>query len=567
MHAAGSREGPEEPRRLGDYDLLATLARGGMGAIHLARRRGFRPDIQIFCVVKTLQRTRHDAAQRLRRFEDEARVVVTLKHRAICQVFDVGLVDGEHYIAMELIEGVSVRALFDALARTGARLDPPLALAIVDEVLDGLEYAHTHRDPATGAPLDLVHRDVSPQNVMVSFQGDVKLIDFGLVNSTLKLEHTEGGLVVGKLAYMAPEQARGERVGPHTDVYSAAVVLYELLTARRFYGDLSRGAIQHHLSEGDYLPPLDDVPRALIPSLKGALAAEADARTASAHAFQRALLSSGVARATSRELRSTLQTIFPSAHDELLALQRGVRDLVPSSSSAAEVTHIASSLASWPALSSEQTADREPSATDTVVTAPALPAADAARSSRGRVWMPLAAALGVVALLATGLIVVERTRANAPAPSARVSAPAAPSENEASPVVENTSTHGDREGKSDDAPADPPAVAAHTIVIEDAVVDDASERADAVSPESARTRARGGAASSRAASKRPAPPPATRLDDLAAHFAYIERWCTTRAPTCSARVLKKRALVPSLDVVGLRALWSEAERCVGACRR
>jgi len=224
------------PRVFGDYHLLALLGQGGMGEIYLAKRMGFSRDIQRYCVVKTLREDKVRDPTFLKRFEDEARVVVTLNHRNICHVFDVGRVNDEHYLAMELIEGVSLQSLQRSMSRQGVKPAPALACYIVDEVLEALGYAHRHKDPRTRAPLEIVHRDVSPQNVMVTFEGEVKLIDFGLVESTLKQEHTAADMVVGKLLYMAPEQAQDEPVDARTDVFSAGVMLYELLLGERYYG-------------------------------------------------------------------------------------------------------------------------------------------------------------------------------------------------------------------------------------------------------------------------------------------------------------------------------------------
>ncbi len=220
------------PRAFGPY---SSMARGGMGEVFLARSGGAGLEtLQKHCVVKTLRPHLTDDREYVTRFLDESRVVVQLSHRNLCQVFDVGLVGERYYLAMELIAGQDLRTLADA---TGP-MPPALAIYIVGEVLEALDYAHRLTD-VRGVPLRLVHRDVSPQNTMVSYEGEVKLIDFGLVQSAVKVEKTSPQTVMGKLAYMSPEQLRGEPASPGIDLYAAAIVLCELLLGARFYGALS----------------------------------------------------------------------------------------------------------------------------------------------------------------------------------------------------------------------------------------------------------------------------------------------------------------------------------------
>jgi tRNA A-37 threonylcarbamoyl transferase component Bud32 len=587
----------DRPRAFGDYQLLATLAKGGMGAIHLAKRVGFRPDIQLFCVVKTLRPTRHDARAMLRRFEDEARIVVTLNHRAICHVFDVGLVDGEHYLAMELIEGVSVRALFFELERAHTRLDPALALAVLDEVLDALEYAHTHEDPQTGAALHIVHRDVSPQNIMLSFQGAVKLIDFGIVSSSVKLEQTEGGMVVGKLAYMAPEQARGEPIDARTDVFSAAVVLYELVTGRRYYGELSKGAIQLHLVEGTYAAPLDDVPAEMRGPLSRALAAEPKDRTASAARFQAELASCGIARASGREVRALLLRVLPHAMAELQALQRGASDVentgharmnvrdAPSLEGPTQVTHIAYAPDVLRSLSEGRAAvdarDDGDARDDAVGHEPALleshATAHASQTPHTRRWTLPAMLASVVVLAAAAALfwpsralddtavltaVDDDERASVEGAAAqRAPTDEAATRDTATRIVTAALDGGSRSPSDGerDAPIRDRERALNGEAREAPVVDDDDTRSKP------RTAAKPVRRPPRNA--KPKTPPQQDLPDLAAHFSYLEKWCTVRAPTCARAVLSKRAHVAALDVIGLRALFRDAERCVVACRR
>ncbi|HEX7598334.1 MAG TPA: protein kinase [Polyangia bacterium] len=223
------------PRRFGGYVLAKPLARGGMGALYLAvhGQRG----LEKLCVVKTA--LPHLAGKSyVQRFKDEAKVVVRLTHGNLVSVFDAGQVKGEIYLAMEFVEGKDLRAVWNRCAQKGIAFPLPVAAHIVKELLRGLAYAHTFEG------LRLVHRDVSPPNVLLSYSGEVKLTDFGLATSTLKLEKTAPGVIYGKVSYMAPEQARAESLDGRTDIYAAGVILWELLTGRQLFAAGARAVGQ-----------------------------------------------------------------------------------------------------------------------------------------------------------------------------------------------------------------------------------------------------------------------------------------------------------------------------------
>jgi eukaryotic-like serine/threonine-protein kinase len=241
------------PRPFGPYVLLSSYGRGGMGEVFLAVRRHIE-GIDQLCVLKTLRRDVSKDKSYVRRFLDEARVVVRMNHRNICSVFEVGQIGDEYFMAMEHIEGVNLRELLTVLSTRGEPLERPLALHIMSEVCEALSYAHALCEPMTGEPLKLVHRDVSPHNVMIGFDGRVKLIDFGLAESTLKQEHTESHIVLGKVAYMSPEQARGDNVDGTADQYSVAVMLYEALAGDRYFGDMTTPQIWAIAGIGGHVP-------------------------------------------------------------------------------------------------------------------------------------------------------------------------------------------------------------------------------------------------------------------------------------------------------------------------
>ncbi len=214
------------PRRFGKYHLLGPLAQGGMGALYLAVAgdRG----LERLMVIKTVLPHLADA-EYVARFRDEAKVVVKLSHGNLIPVFDAGLVGGELFLAMDFVEGRDLRAVWNRCAKKQVAFPIDIAVFIAKELCRGLSYAHTFPD------LELVHRDISPPNVLISYTGEVKLTDFGLASSTLKLEKTAPGIIYGKVAYMSPEQARGERLDGRSDQYAAAIVLWELLTGRQLF--------------------------------------------------------------------------------------------------------------------------------------------------------------------------------------------------------------------------------------------------------------------------------------------------------------------------------------------
>ncbi|MDX2021858.1 MAG: protein kinase [Deltaproteobacteria bacterium] len=214
------------PRRFGKYVLLKPLAKGGMGEIYVAAG-GDIGGFEKLCVIKKVITEKSDRSKAIR-FLDEAKVVLRLSHSCLVTTFDAGEVDNEFYIAMELVEGKDLRDVWNRCVRTRQRIPLDVALHVVREVARALSYVHAYGN------LKLVHRDVAPPNILLSYAGDVKLTDFGLARSVLKQEQTAPGVVYGRAAYLAPEQARGEVADARTDVYTLGIVLWELLTGQQF---------------------------------------------------------------------------------------------------------------------------------------------------------------------------------------------------------------------------------------------------------------------------------------------------------------------------------------------
>ena len=215
------------PIPFGPYTLVRRIGYGGMGEVFLAREEA--PGRA--CVVKKVLPALAGNAQFLARFRDEARVVLRLSHSNIARVWAMGEVAGALYLAMEYVAGKTLNRLAWRLRNRGQTLPLGLVLLIGERMCEGLAYAHDATDEQ-GQPLHLVHRDLSPANVCISYGGEVKIIDFGAAQSTLKEAQTAPSVVMGSISYMAPEQARKLRVDRRADVYATGVVLWELLAWR-----------------------------------------------------------------------------------------------------------------------------------------------------------------------------------------------------------------------------------------------------------------------------------------------------------------------------------------------
>src|SRR5215468_40842 len=236
------------PRALGRYELLRPLARGGMAEVYLARRRA--AGIEKWLVVKRMRPERSGDPRFLDLFVREARLSMSLVHQNIVPVFDFGRIDDQVFLAMERVEG---KDLGSSLARASDhRLPPLLAAFVAAECCQALDYAHQRKGP-DGVALGIVHRDVTPRNVLLSWSGEVKLTDFGIA----ALAGDNPGKTAGTPAYMAPEQARGEHTDVRADVFSVGMVLREALTGVRPRGGNDREGVLA-AAQGGKLEPWPD---------------------------------------------------------------------------------------------------------------------------------------------------------------------------------------------------------------------------------------------------------------------------------------------------------------------
>jgi serine/threonine protein kinase len=251
------------PQVFGRYLLLKRLSRGGMGEIFLAKLGEIVGFEKLVIIKKILPNLAADQ-EFIKRFIDEAQVAIKLNHANVAPVFEVGRVDGEYFLAIEYIEGRDLRRMMSRQREERTRLPADLCLYVAREMANGLAYAHRRTDDK-GQSLALVHCDISPPNVMLSFEGEVKIIDFGIAKSAIRIAGSNPNMGFGKFGYMAPEQLiRGGIVDRRTDVYAAGVVLYELLTGERLF-QFPEGAdyrqIARMVTAGKIIPPSVRDPR------------------------------------------------------------------------------------------------------------------------------------------------------------------------------------------------------------------------------------------------------------------------------------------------------------------
>jgi serine/threonine-protein kinase len=295
LPAARESELPSEIRPIarnellaGRYRLLATLGRGGMADVYLGAAAG-PAGFNKLVVVKKLRNATDDPGL-VEMFLDEARLAARLNHPNIVHTYEVDETPEGYLLVMEYLEGQSLRRLAKALRTREGQFDPVLAAHVVSEMLEGLHYVHEMRD-YDGSPLEIVHRDVSPQNVFVTYDGTVKVLDFGIAKGALNVTDTQSGVLKGKVSYMAPEQVNAADVDRRADIFSTGVVMWELLTGEKlFKGDVMEAL--HSVMSSPIQPPSSlarGVPPELDVIVLRALARLPDHRYATALEMNKAL--------------------------------------------------------------------------------------------------------------------------------------------------------------------------------------------------------------------------------------------------------------------------------------
>ncbi|OVE81603.1 hypothetical protein BVY03_03100 [bacterium K02(2017)] len=222
-----------EPRPFGKYFLTDLIAIGGMAEIYKAKTFGVDGFEKVLAIKKILSHYSSDK-DFIVMLTDEAKLVVNLSHANIVQVYDLGRVGDDYFISMEHIDGINLKDLIERAKELDEKIPPEICAYIISEVCKGLDYAH-HKKDTEGLPLKIVHRDISPQNILVSFDGSIKIVDFGIAKAAMNLSQTQFGTLKGKVTYMSPEQAFGKPIDGRTDLYSLGIILYELLTQKRFF--------------------------------------------------------------------------------------------------------------------------------------------------------------------------------------------------------------------------------------------------------------------------------------------------------------------------------------------
>jgi eukaryotic-like serine/threonine-protein kinase len=275
--------------RLGRYLVLKHLASGGMADVLLGRSDGIE-GFERHVVLKRIRPEYARDSRFIRMFLDEARVAATLHHQHIVQVHDIGEAAGEYFIAMEYLHGEDVRSMLSAASKRRAHTPLGIAIAIVSAAAAGLHYAH-ERTGSDLRPLGIVHRDVSPSNILVGYDGAIKVVDFGIAKAAMR-EDTQSGSLKGKISYMSPEQCKGATVDRRSDVYALGVVLYELATTVRLFKGENSYLVMEQIVRGKTAPPTvrrPDLPEELSDIIMRALAPDPAQRYATADHLRVAL--------------------------------------------------------------------------------------------------------------------------------------------------------------------------------------------------------------------------------------------------------------------------------------
>jgi serine/threonine-protein kinase len=265
---AANVEGEQARRRrsltLGKYQLLAVLGRGGMAEVFLALSRG-QLGFDKLVVVKRLREGLADEESFREMFLDEARLAARLSHPNVVHTYEVGEHEGTYFIAMEYLEGQPLNKVMSESLKRGTPLEPVVSARMISDALAGLHHAHTLAD-FDGRPLGIVHRDISPHNLFVTYEGVTKVVDFGIAKAALSSNETEVGVVKGKAAYMSPEQATGTALDARSDVFAMGIVLWELLTQQRLMTGDSAASTIHRLLTAP-IPPASSLRRDVTPTL------------------------------------------------------------------------------------------------------------------------------------------------------------------------------------------------------------------------------------------------------------------------------------------------------------
>jgi eukaryotic-like serine/threonine-protein kinase len=315
-------------QQLGKYQLIRKLATGGMAEVYLAKAAGPMGFEKTLVLKRILPHLAEDPAF-VEMFLSEAKLAAQLNHPNIVQIFDFGESDDEYFLAMEFIDGPNLRVLIKRAVTQGLELPPALCARLIASACEGLAFAHDFRDPATGELLGLIHRDISPDNILVSRQGAVKVVDFGIAKAAGQSHKTQSGVIKGKLAYMPPEQVRAKTLDRRVDVYALGVVFYELLTGHKPFETNTDASLMQAILFEPLIPASQrrsDLPEAVHQILDRALAKDREQRypdcLALAADLEEFILSVG-RPVTTQQIVQLLAQIIPSAEGPMPTPQSG----------------------------------------------------------------------------------------------------------------------------------------------------------------------------------------------------------------------------------------------------
>jgi len=238
----------QQLEQFGKYLLLEKLATGGMAEVYLAKSVGA-VGVNKFVAVKRILPQHSESKEYIDMFKEEAKIAVNLNHGNVVSIYDFGVEYKQFFLVMEHVEGRNLRQIVNEMKKANVQFTIDQIVYIIKEVAAGLDHAHRCIDGSTGRPLNITHRDMSPQNIMVSFEGEVKIIDFGIAKAETQMEATKAGTLKGKFGYMSPEQADGMPIDLRTDIFSLGIVLWELLGNDRLFTSSSEAAILRKIRE------------------------------------------------------------------------------------------------------------------------------------------------------------------------------------------------------------------------------------------------------------------------------------------------------------------------------
>lgn len=303
-----------KPIPYGKYYLLDRINVGGMAEVFKAKAYGVEGFEKLVAIKRILPNIAEDE-EFITMFIDEAKIAVQLNHANIAQIFDLGKIEDTYFIALEYVYGKDLRAIFERLRKRGEIMPIPAACYIITQVCEGLDYAHRKKD-SMGRDLNIVHRDVSPQNILVAYEGDVKVIDFGIAKAANKASKTQAGILKGKFGYMSPEQVRGLPLDRRSDIFSLGIIFYEILTGERLFVGESDFSTLEKVRNVEIMPPTAynrNIPESLEKIILKALAKDADDRyqfsSEMAEDIQRFMISQGILF-TRKDLGNFMKTLF-----------------------------------------------------------------------------------------------------------------------------------------------------------------------------------------------------------------------------------------------------------------